>query len=200
MADPSHKRSQALQIYLKEGVAEEKVLLEVWEALKGLSGRKQNLFRDMLLAGFQAYLEADKIPEDVMLRCDLDRLLERKIRRKNRAASVMRQETPPTAPVAGYPYPYAPPAYPVPPQPMQAAPYYPQQPAPLEQGPVYQAPPQQVQAPREVPAAPVKAATAETAAPAREAPAPEAVSRPANRDAVQDNQEAPKKKPRFDLM
>jgi FtsZ-interacting cell division protein ZipA len=200
MAEPSHKRSQALQIYLKEGVAEEKVLLEVWEALKGLSGRKQNLFRDMLLAGFQAYLEADKIPEDVMLRCDLDRLLERKIRRKNRAASATRQDATLPAPVAAYPYPYAPPAYPIQ-QPMQATPYYhPQQPMPVEPAPIYQAPPQQVQVPHEAPTASVTAAPEHSTPPVREAHTPQAVDRSSNPKAAQDNQEAAKKKPRFDLM
>ncbi len=198
MADVSYKRSQALQIYLKEGVAEEKVLLEVWEALKGFGGRKQNLFRDMLLTGFQALLEADQIPEDVMISCDLDRLLERKIRRKNRAAA-NRQEVPVAPPMPGYQYPYHPaPVYPAPqPVHMPVYPGYAHQPMPVE------APPSQV-APQVLPVAPTAApAPAPVAAPQAAAPRRDNSKQSARAnqpEADQTTNGAETKKPQFNLM
>lgn len=203
VTDQSYKRSQALQIYLKEGIAEEKVLLDIWEACirLGYGSRKQNVFRDIMLAGLQALLETDKFPEDLIDECGLDRLMERKIRRKHRASVVARGEAnvPPVPPfIYPYPHPY-PHLQPLPPQPPGYSGYVPP-PVPSEPSAVRQ------RAPEDVPAdapSPVSSATPQQRVSARAKEMPQSTAanpEPPKREQDTNTQEATKKKPKFDLM
>lgn len=85
-AEPSFKRTQALQIYLKEGVTDDDLLLKVWNASKK-HARPQDIFRSMLMAGLMSLLETGQIPEEIIEDCNLDILIEKKIRRKRRVES-----------------------------------------------------------------------------------------------------------------
>jgi hypothetical protein len=205
MAEESHKRSQALQIYLKEAIAEEKVLLEIWESMRLQSSRKQNLFRDMLVAGLQSLMEQDRVPEDVIEDCDLDRLMERRLKRKHRVRAASRGDAPQMPVGPSYQYPCPPPGYPIAhPAPIPAPAYgYPVQPHPEQQFVPAQhhlQPGPQIAA---APAAPVEETSADVS---REAPvqsprsAPTTTNKAAAATKPQTTDEATKKKPRFDLM
>jgi len=77
------ERSRSLQIYVKPGIKEDDILIGVWEAAKKLD-RPQDVFRSMLRAGLMAMLESGELPESIIDECDLDIILEKRMRRKNR--------------------------------------------------------------------------------------------------------------------
>ncbi len=87
MTNESFKRTQALQIYLKEGVTDDDLLLKVWNSAKRHS-RPQDVFRTMLSAGLMSMLENGQLPEEIIDECNLDMLIEKKIRRKRRVETV----------------------------------------------------------------------------------------------------------------
>jgi hypothetical protein len=126
--DVSLKRSVAIQLYLKEGIADEDLLLRVWNlAQQKGKARGQNLFRMMLTAGLLSLTENGQMPEEIVETLNLDMLVDKKIRRKRRIEDARSpQPSAPAHPPAGfgYPQPY-PPQYL--PQPYPAQPYYPHQ-------------------------------------------------------------------------
>jgi hypothetical protein len=132
--DISLKRSVAIQLYLKEGIADEDLLLRVWNlAQQKGKARGQNLFRMMLTAGLMALTENGQMPEEIVEALNLDMLVDKKIRRKRRIEEARGpQPATPGHPPAGfgYPHPY-PPQYLPPPYPAQ--PYYPQQTPAMQQ-------------------------------------------------------------------
>lgn len=77
------ERSRSLQIYVKPGIKEDDLLISVWEAAKKLD-RPQDVFRSMLRAGLHAMLESGEMPESIIDECDLDLILEKRMRRKVR--------------------------------------------------------------------------------------------------------------------
>lgn len=138
--DVSLKRSVAIQLYLKEGIADEDLLLRVWNlAQQKGKARGQNLFRMMLTAGLLALTENGQMPEEIVETLNLDMLVDKKIRRKRRIEEARSpQPTTPAHPPGsfGYPQPY-PPHYL--PQPYPSQPYYPPQ-APAIQQPHQEGP------------------------------------------------------------
>lgn len=138
--DVSLKRSVAIQLYLKEGIADEDLLLRVWNlAQQKGKARGQNLFRMMLTAGLLTLTENGQMPEEIVETLNLDMLVDKKIRRKRRIEEARSpQPAAPAHPSAGfgYPQPY-PPQYL--PQPYPAQPYYPPQ-APAIQQPQQEGP------------------------------------------------------------
>ena len=136
--DISLKRSVAIQLYLKEGIADEDLLLRVWSlAQQKGKARGQNLFRMMLTAGLLTLTENGQMPEEIVEALNLDMLVDKKIRRKRRIEEARSPQLPvqPHGPAGyGYPQPY-PPQYL--PQPYPAQPYYP------PQAPAVQQPPQE---------------------------------------------------------
>ncbi len=133
--DVSLKRSVAIQLYLKEGIADEDLLLRVWNlAQQKGKARGQNLFRMMLTAGLLTLTENGQMPEEIVETLNLDMLVDKKIRRKRRIEEARSPQAPAPAHVPagyGYPQPY-PPQYVQ--QPYPAQPYYPPQ-APAIQHP-----------------------------------------------------------------
>lgn len=125
-ADVSLSRSVAIQLYLKEGIADEDLLLRVWQ-MAGRKGkaRGQNLFRMMLSAGLLALTENGQMPEEIVEALNLDMLVDKKIRRRRRIEEARNPQavTPAHSPAYGYPapypLPYASPVYP-------SQPFYPQ--------------------------------------------------------------------------
>jgi hypothetical protein len=138
--DVSLKRSVAIQLYLKEGIADEDLLLRVWNlAQQKGKARGQNLFRMMLTAGLLTLTENGQMPEEIVETLNLDMLVDKKIRRKRRIEEARSpQPSAPTHPPAGfgYPQPYPPQFLP---QPYPAQPYYPAQ-APAIQQPQQEGP------------------------------------------------------------
>ncbi|TLX16488.1 hypothetical protein [Rhizobium sp. MHM7A] len=134
--DISLKRSVAIQLYLKEGIADEDLLLRVWNlAQQKGKARGQNLFRAMLTAGLMALTENGQMPEEIVESLNLDMLVDKKIRRKRRIEEARNPQSaaqghPPAG--FGYPQPYPPQFVP---QPYPAQPYYPPQVAPFSQHP-----------------------------------------------------------------
>jgi hypothetical protein len=130
--DVSLKRSVAIQLYLKEGIADEDLLLRVWQlAQRKGKARGQNLFRAMLTAGLMALTENGQMPEEIVEALNLDMLVDKKIRRKRRIEEARNPQSttqghPPHG--FGYPQPYPPPF--IPPQ-YPSQPYYPPQAAPF---------------------------------------------------------------------
>lgn len=111
------ERSRSLQIYMKPGIKEDDLMLKVWDACKKHE-RPQDVFRSMLRAGLLAMLETGEMPDSVIEECGLDRVLERRQRRK------APQQTQTAHPAFGYPHMGYPPHLPYP-----VAPPAPQQPA-----------------------------------------------------------------------
>lgn len=161
------ERSRSLQIYVKPGIKEDDILIGVWEAAKKLD-RPQDVFRSMLRAGLMAMLESGELPESIIDECDLDIILEKRMRRKNRKGG---QEQPSHVAANPYqaplpipaPWPHAAPA-------MHPAPVYapmPAQPHQAHEMPVY-APsaPRREEAPAPVPAQPRVEQPAPSPAPA----------------------------------
>jgi hypothetical protein len=117
------QRSKSLQIYVKPGIREDDVLIDIWDACARFD-RPQDVFRTMLRRGMIAMVESGDMPKAVIDACGLDAIvdsiLERRTRKSGRAR---REEQAPAYP----PQTYAPqPAYvPYPPQP-QYQPYPPQ--------------------------------------------------------------------------
>lgn len=74
------KRSKALQIYLKPGVRDDDLILQVWESCAD-KDRPQDVFRTMLRRGLFVMLENEELPESVIDECQLDLLLDKKRRR-----------------------------------------------------------------------------------------------------------------------
>lgn len=204
MSDESFKRSQSLQIYLKENIAEERILLDVWAALKGDGGRKQNLFRSMLMVGFEALLEEGKIPKDVVERCDLDRLLERMMSRRNfiNAAKRQDQSPNPVAPPYGYPYPQPPfmPQQPMPQQPVAPYPVYVPMPTAALEHERHPAPAREPAPQREATQRQKMGADNATKPVAAEEVTDSTTRNPPAAKAKPNNQEASVKKLNFDLM
>jgi hypothetical protein len=126
-ADTSLKRSVSIQIYLKEGIADEELLLRVWELSqrKG-KARGQNLFRSLLSAGLMAMTENGQMPEEIVEALNLELLVDKKIRRRRRIEEARNLQPPVQAPPqAYYPPVYHQPHYPPAHMPQQM---YPQQP------------------------------------------------------------------------
>lgn len=141
--DDSNRQSRSLQLYLSKAIPDEDLLLRVWAAADEVD-RPQRIFRQMLTAGLLAMIENGQMPEAIIDACNLDMLIEKKIRRKRRRDEAKRyNDEPSTQPV--YPYPayhpsaghvQAPHGYPAP-----VPPYYPPQyPAYPEQGQPQQQP------------------------------------------------------------
>lgn len=137
--DVSLKRSVAIQLYLKEGIADEDLLLRVWNlAQQKGKARGQNLFRMMLTAGLLSLTENGQMPEEIVETLNLDMLVDKKIRRKRRIEEARSpQAAAPSHVPAGYGYPQPYPQYV--PQPYPAQPYYPPQ-APAMQQPQQEGP------------------------------------------------------------
>jgi|HigsolmetaGSP11D_1036233.scaffolds.fasta_scaffold00382_9 hypothetical protein len=77
------KRSKALQIYMKPGIREDDLLLEVWEACRK-HARTQDVFRAILRAGLRTLVEEGAIPNAVVEACNLENRGE--LRRKRRGS------------------------------------------------------------------------------------------------------------------
>lgn len=119
------ERSRSLQIYVKPGIKEDDILIGVWEAAKKLD-RPQDVFRSMLRAGLMAMLESGELPESIIDECDLDIILEKRMRRKNRKNG---QGLPPHNSPSGYQVPiHAPVPWPQTGHPVHPTPVY----APLQ--------------------------------------------------------------------
>lgn len=110
-SDTSLKRSVSIQIYLKEGIADEELLLRVWELSqrKG-KARGQNLFRSLLSAGLMAMTESGQMPEEIVEALNLELLVDKKIRRRRRIEEARN----PQMPIQPPPPAYYPPVYPQP--------------------------------------------------------------------------------------
>lgn len=132
--DVSLKRSVAIQLYLKEGIADEDLLLRVWQmAQRKGKARGQNLFRMMLTAGLMALTENGQMPEEIVEALNLDMLVDKKIRRKRRIEEARNPQSAAQAhPPASFAYP---PNYPPQflPQPFPTQPYFPPQSAQFPQ-------------------------------------------------------------------
>lgn len=115
------ERSRSLQIYVKPGIKEDDILIGVWEAAKKLD-RPQDVFRSMLRAGLMAMLDSGELPESIIDECDLDIILEKRMRRKNRKyGQGIASPVPPVGYHATLPIPAA---WPQPSHPMPPAPVY----------------------------------------------------------------------------
>lgn len=117
------QRSKSLQIYVKPGIREDDILIDVWEACARFD-RPQDVFRTMLRRGLRAMVETGDMPKAVVDACALEAVVER--RRRGRQEQTEPQAQPPAYapqyPTPGY-QPYPPQGYaPYPPQP----PYAPQ--------------------------------------------------------------------------
>lgn len=94
---------------MKPGIREDDLLLDVWKSC-ARNDRPQDVFRAMLRRGLMAMVEAGEMPDAVVEECDLDRLLERRSRRRVRGVAA-------GYPVAAEPQPphaYSPPPHPAP--------------------------------------------------------------------------------------
>lgn len=100
-------RTKPLQIYLKPGIKEDDLLLEVWAACRK-SGRPQDIFRRMLRAGLAVMVENGEIPEGVVRTLHLDERVNR-----NRAGHAP-APLPAAYPHPSFPSPYLPPYWPWP--------------------------------------------------------------------------------------
>lgn len=63
-------RSKALQIYMKPGIPDDDLMLEIWDAARELD-RPQNVFRAMLRHGLRRMLETGEISQSLIDKCDL---------------------------------------------------------------------------------------------------------------------------------
>jgi hypothetical protein len=153
-------RSKALQIYMKPGIPDDDLMLEIWDAARRMD-RPQDVFRAMLRHGLKRMLETGEISEALIQECDL------------KLPKRMTEKEPVHAAAPAYPYPggfpphYAPyPAHvPMPPQaPLQHAPapsHGYERPAPEAPRETPQRPPESTQR-----TAPAKPAVAPTTKPA----------------------------------
>lgn len=66
-------RARAIQIYLKPGIEEDDVLLDLWELCKTRS-RPQVVFRRMLQAGLKTLMENGELPKGIASRIMVDAL------------------------------------------------------------------------------------------------------------------------------
>lgn len=111
-------RSKALQIYMKPGIPDDDLMLEIWDAARRMD-RPQDVFRAMLRHGLKRMLETGEISESLIKECDL--------KLPKRTADNDPNQT--AAP--GYPYPGAyPPPYAGYPPPVVMPPHAPVQHAP----------------------------------------------------------------------
>ncbi|MTH95715.1 hypothetical protein [Roseibium sp. RKSG952] len=63
-------RSKALQIYMKPGIPDDDLMLEIWDAARRMD-RPQDVFRAMLRHGLKRMLETGEISEALIQECNL---------------------------------------------------------------------------------------------------------------------------------
>ncbi|MBY3432671.1 hypothetical protein HFN89_00590 [Rhizobium laguerreae] len=118
------QRSRSLQIYVKPGIREDDILIDIWDACARFD-RPQDVFRTMLRRGMIAMVESGDMPKAVIDECGLDAIVDSILERRSRKTGRTRRDTeqapayPPQtfAPPPVYaPYPVQPQYPPYPPQ------------------------------------------------------------------------------------